>query len=84
MEGKKVNVRTKLNKTEEKRENRSVGEQGCERGREGGGAEGGLSKNKTGQYADIQPPFSLPRFHFPVLLHEERAGNPRLASKTEG
>lgn len=43
-----------------KRENRSVGEQG----RGGGSAEGRLSKNRTGQRATIQPPFSLPIFIF--------------------
>lgn len=30
----------------------------------GGGAEGRLSKNRTGQRATIQPPFSLPIFIF--------------------
>lgn len=37
----------------------------------GGGAEGRLSKNRTGQRATIQPPFSLPfSFSSPIAWGE--------------
>lgn len=54
----------------------------------GGGAEGRLSKNRTGQRATIQPPFSLPIFIFQShcvggVRKEGEAGNPGLASLTE-
>lgn len=80
---KKVNVRENGRNwkrvIDEKRENRSVGERRCVGGREGGGTEGRFSKNRTGQCATIQPPFSLSISIFQscsVGKERERDGNP--------